>query len=462
MCRVRDFEVPQYSGEVLIVDNMDFNNGNENTGMGFNMNNTDFNSVSQNTGTEADANAVSDANDGISQMPADFEPQKNGYISFQSVPVKKSRFKKFIPIVACSLISAILGGAAGGAYVGYRLGDSASTGYVPSGSTQSGGKIVGYTPSNNLITNIAEAVGPSVVGVNTQVVQSGFFGQKQVAEGSGSGIIFDANGLIVTNQHVIANADPKNITVTLPGGKNFKAKVVGSDSVSDLAVLKINAANLPAAKLGDSSKLRVGDLAVAIGNPMGEAYAGSVTSGIISALNRKMYVNDDGYSRRYTLIQTDAAINPGNSGGALINQNGEVIGINTIKIADSEVEGMGFAIPISEARIVIDQLLKNGYVSRPYLGVEAGTVDEQTAKDYNTPVGAGIETVIRGGAAEKAGIMPGDIIVEVDGTAIKGSEDLIYQLEKHKAGDSIKIKLWRDGKDVMVTATLNEMTNPSN
>jgi len=382
--------------------------------------------------------------------------QRNGYINIQNVPVKKNRFKKIMPFIACTLISAIIGGIAGGAYVNYLAGKNTYTTPITSSTSQNQARTVtSYTPPNSLIAKIAEEVGPAIVGISTKAVARGFFGQSSIRTGSGSGIIFDKSGYIITNQHVIDGGE--EITVTLAGGnKTFKARVVGADAKSDLAVLKINADNLPVAKLGDSDKIRVGDLAVAIGNPMGEEYAGSVTAGIISALNRRINLSDGEYDRRYKLIQTDAAINPGNSGGALINENGEVIGINTIKFVDSTVEGMGFAIPINDAMPIIDQLMKNGYVSRPYMGVEVITVTEEMAKDYNTRAGVGIQMVIRGGAAEAAGLKPGDVIIEIDGVALKTSDDLVSELEKHKVGDSVKLKIWRDGQILTIPVTLGE------
>lgn len=388
--------------------------------------------------------------------------QKNGYISIQNVPVKKSKFKKIAPFIACTLISAIVGGAAGGAYVNYLVGKNTYTTPITSSTSQNQVKTVSsYTPPNSLIAKIAEEVGPAIVGISTKGVAKGFFGEKSAQTGSGSGIIFDKRGYIITNQHVIDGG--KEITVTLAGGsKTLKAQVVGADARSDLAVLKISADNLPVAKIGDSEKVRVGDLAVAIGNPMGEEYAGSVTSGIISALNRRMNVSDGEYDRRYKLIQTDAAINPGNSGGALINENGEVIGINTIKFVDSNVEGMGFAIPVNDAMPIVEQLIKNGYVSRPYLGVTVVTITSEMAADYKCPVGAGIEKVVRGGAAEAAGLKPKDIIVEIDGVAVNSNDALISELEKRKVGDSVKLKIWRDGQNLTLPVTLGENRQQSN
>lgn len=387
---------------------------------------------------------------------------KNGCINIQSVPVKKHRVRKVMPFIACTLVSAILGGAAGGALVNYYMvqKDIYTTPITISQSNPSNSP-VSYTPSNSLIARIAAEVGPSIVGVDTQVVTQGPFGSQQVNQGSGSGIIFDKRGYIITNQHVIDGS--QNITVTLPGGKKYeKVQVVGQDKTSDLAVLKITADNLPVAKFGVSSNIRVGDLAIAIGNPMGEEFAGSVTSGIVSALNRSITMDDGDTSRRYKLIQTDAAINPGNSGGALINENGEIIGINTIKFIDSKVEGMGFAIPIDEAKTVIDQLINNGYVSRPYLGISAMTVTEDMAKEYNYPTGVAIDKVIGPSAAETAGLKPKDIITEIDSVKTPNYDVLLAELWKHKVGDIVKLTVWRDGSTITLPVTLGENKSQTN
>lgn len=373
--------------------------------------------------------------------------QNTSYIKIQNVPVKKKRFKKMVPFIAAMLVSALLGGIAGGAIVSSQINKNSYTSPITSSISQP--KPVNYTSSNSLISRIAEQVGPAIVGVDTKAVSQDIFGDKEV-EGSGSGIIFNSNGYIVTNEHVIGNS--KDIFVTLPGRKPVKAQVVGVDKRTDIAVIKINEDNLPVAVFGDSSRVKVGDLAIAIGNPMGEEYAGSVTSGIISALNRNMIVD----GKRYKLIQTDAAINPGNSGGALINENGEVIGINTIKMTGNRIEGMGFAIPINEVQPIIEQLVKNGYVSRPYLGIHFFDVTESMIKDYKLVPGVVIDKVDTGSAAESAGLKPRDIIIEVDGNKITSADELYDSIQKHKVGDSIKVKVWRDGATLTLPVTLGD------
>lgn len=300
----------------------------------------------------------------------------------------------------------------------------------------------------NKIGKVSEQVGPAVVGI----VNSSTGDLTETDGGSGSGIIFDANGYIVTNYHVIEGA--KSIFVKLSNGRNYlEAKVIGSDSTSDLAIIKIEATNLPTAKFGDSSKVKVGDLAIAIGNPLGEEFAGTVTAGIISARNRKIRYG----GTVYKVLQTDAAINPGNSGGALCNSAGEVIGINSLKLGIGQfqnVEGMGFAISINEATDILEQIMKYGRVARPRLGIygrDAVSIDGSGVK------GVYINEVIKGSGAENAGVKPTDIIVELDGKIITKFEDITEAIEKYKIGDTIKCKIWRSGKTIDLDIILSDI-----
>ncbi|SEF79555.1 serine protease Do [Caloramator fervidus] len=357
--------------------------------------------------------------------------------------VEEKRPKKafrLIGIILLVFFSASIGGILGGYYVkkSYEAGSGIN---IPNLTEQQN---VSSIPKNS-VNKVVELVGPAVVGVSNNV-NTIFWGKQK--QGTGSGIIFDKNGYIVTNYHVIEGAT--DVTVTLSGGKKLPARIIGADYETDIAVLKVDATNLPTAKFGDSSKVRVGDLAIAIGNPLGEEFAGSVTVGVISALNREITVED----RRYKVIQTDASINPGNSGGALCNEKGEVIGINTLKIASAE--GMGFAIPINEVKKIVDELLKHGYVSRPYIGIAGTFIDKEQAEEYGVPVGVGVQEVVRGSGAELAGIRPGDIIVEFDGKKLTKFEDLQEAKEKHRVGDVVKAKIWRDGRYIEVKIKLTE------
>lgn len=302
------------------------------------------------------------------------------------------------------------------------------------------------------VVDIAKKVGPTVVGINTKIrTQSFFFGGYQETEGSGSGIILTADGYIVTNNHVIDGAT--SVSVVLNDGKTYEAKVTGGDASTDLAVLKIDAQNLPYATLGNSSALQVGELAVAIGNPLGNELAGTVTVGYISALNRSITVDDKGFN----LIQTDAAINPGNSGGALVNNYGEIIGINSAKMSASGVEGIGFAIPIDEAKPIIEDLKNSGYVTgRPVIGITGRDVSEQDSEYYNVPVGIYVYEVLAYSSAERAGLRPGDVITEFNGVPVKTIEELNKEKEKLKVGDTVSIKYIRENKTVSSKITLQE------
>lgn len=310
------------------------------------------------------------------------------------------------------------------------------------------------------IPQIAAKVGPSVVGVinKAKVAPNRFYDpfsgryyyyqdpsakDEVVEQGSGSGIIISSDGYIVTNNHVIEGA--AEVTVILNDGQEYAAEIVGSDSKTDLAVLKIDKTELPAATLGDSTKVVAGELAVAIGNPLGQELAGSVTSGVVSAVNRKLQVDN----KTLTLVQTDAAINPGNSGGALVNQYGEVIGINTVKLSTTGVEGLGFAIAISEAKPIIENLKANGYVSgRPLVGITVSS----------TNYGLSVVSVSAGSAAEKAGIKKDDLIIKVDGTAVKNKETLNEMRDAKKPGDAMVFTVMRDGGLIDITVILAEET----
>ena len=301
------------------------------------------------------------------------------------------------------------------------------------------------------VAQINEAVGPSVVAINTRITATNNFGQTQQGTGGGSGVIISSDGYILTNNHVIESAS--SIEVQLSNGDTYEAKVVGNDAKTDLAVLKIEASGLTAATLGNSDEVVIGDMAVAIGNPTGQL-PGSVSFGIISGLNREITFSD---GRTLTLLQTDAAINPGNSGGALVNAYGEVIGINTAKTTDVDVENLGFAIPINDIKPVIEELINNGYVTgRPLIGIGTRTVTEEIARAYNLPIGAYVATVEPYSGAEKAGIQVGDVIVAADGKTITTSDDLTEIRDQHKAGDTISMTIHRNGQEKTVEVTLTE------
>ncbi|MDD3705270.1 MAG: trypsin-like peptidase domain-containing protein [Clostridiaceae bacterium] len=340
--------------------------------------------------------------------------------------------KKFIALVLAA-------GLVIGTIFGYGMdnflpnpGNDANSVYA---ATVDNTKIV-YSGTVSPVVPIAEKVSPSIVAISLKTRTRDFFGRVYEGQGTGSGIIIDNQGHIITNNHVVDGAE--DIMVILNDGKELKATLIGRDSQTDLAVIKVDSVNLRVAELGDSSSLKVGELAVAIGSPMGTEYAGSVTAGIISGLNREVSVGDDSIK----LIQTDAAINPGNSGGALVNSEGKVIGINTIKFAETRVEGMGFAIPINEAKPIIQDLINNKKVLRPYLGIQGITLSKEEAEEYKLPQGVGVKVVIPDSGAESAGIRRGDIITKIDDNKVLTIEDLIAEIQKHKVGDTVRIEVY--------------------
>ncbi|MDK2959938.1 MAG: hypothetical protein PWP12_122 [Bacillota bacterium] len=305
------------------------------------------------------------------------------------------------------------------------------------------------------ITAIAERVGPAVVGIATREPAYDWFYGAYEKEGVGSGIIFDQAGYILTNHHVVGGA--RRITVTLADGRQVPGSLVGSDPATDLAVVKINASGLTPAVLGDSTKLRVGELAVAIGNPLGLEFQRSVTAGIISAVNRTIETDDGKLLEN--LIQTDAPINPGNSGGPLLNARGEVIGINTAKARAAE--GMGFAIPVSLARPVIEELMAHGRVLRPWLGVYAAEVNREISAYFDLKATAGIAVldVYRGSPAARAGIRPGDVILAVAGQSVRMLPEFTAALARRKVGERIALDVDRRGEKLTVTVILAPRPN---
>ena len=318
------------------------------------------------------------------------------------------------------------------------------------------------TDYSNTAIAVANKVLPSIVGISVEYTVNSFFGQSGTAQASGSGIIISEDGYILTNNHVI-NSTSSNSFYQITEANNLKvklynddteyeAKVVGSDAQTDLAVIKIEKTGLTAAELGDSDSVQVGEFAMAVGNPLG--LQSSISCGIISAKNRE--VPDSETNTTYNVIQTDAAINSGNSGGALVNADGKVIGINTLKLSGTGIEGIGFAIPINSTIDVYKELISNGKISRPYIGITGIDLDEKTAKKNNLVEGIYVKSVDNFSAAEKSGIQPGDVIIEVEGISIKTMNELNTVKNKHSVGDKLKLKINRDGKEKEITLTLQE------
>ncbi len=311
-------------------------------------------------------------------------------------------------------------------------------------------------PQEMSVEEIAEQVGPAIVGITIRRTGQSFFGQTQTVEGGGSGIIIKADGYIVTNEHVVTDAE--DVVVILKNGKEYPAKVVGTDKSTDIAILKIEAEGLVAAQLGQSSALRVGEMAVAIGNPIGLKFANTVTCGVISALDRQLEVG----GVNYKLIQTDAHINYGNSGGALINKYGQVIGINTMK-GGTGTEGLSFAIPIDDVIPIADSLMQNGYVAgRPAkLGISPQQINTATAIRYNIPVGLYIVEIEPNSAAAKAGMVADEVIIKADGKDIKTKAELDEIRDSHAIGESFDIVTEHPdtGEQKTYTVTIQEERN---
>ncbi len=310
---------------------------------------------------------------------------------------------------------------------------------------------------NTPAVRVAKTVGPAVVGITNKAVAHDVFNNAFEMEGVGSGVIFKSDGYIITNNHVIAGAN--EIIVSLSDGNTINGKLVGTDEMTDIAVVKVDAKDLPTAVLGNSDEVVVGEPAIAIGNPMGLEFQGSVTVGVISALNRTLNLND----KNFKLLQTDAAISPGNSGGALANADGEVIGINSAKLATTGVEGMGFAIPINTVKTIVEELMDKGYVARPWLGITP--FDKPTAARYGYQMsndkGVYIFRLELGAPADRAGLQRGDIILSIDGVEVNTIAELRSEIAAHKVGDKVKVKIDRDGSENTFEVTLEEMPQPS-
>jgi len=363
----------------------------------------------------------------------------------------------FFSMVAVALISALLGGVIAVALVPSIYGNQqAPTNQVVLNGGPTTPAVNTEGIANFPVAQIAKATGPAVVGIANFRSTGALFGGGGLTEvASGSGFIIDAeHGYIVTNNHVVAGAE--KIVVSLADGRNLNAKLVGGDRRTDLAVVQIaDTKNLTATQQGDSSILQVGEPVVAIGNPGGQEFARSVTTGVISATNRILDIEGEA---SFNLIQTDAAINPGNSGGPLVNYQGKVIGINSAKNQEPGFEGMGFAIPISDALPTIKQLIEKGYASHPGLNVQ---IDPRYTAEYASqkgwPVGAYVAKVTLGGPAEKAGIRVGDVLTKINGKEIKSSLGLTHELFKYKPGDTVTVTIFRENKTVEVSVALVEI-----
>ena len=370
----------------------------------------------------------------------------------------KQIYKKYAPILVIAILGAIIGGGLVLGYGPFFIGRSVpeAINSVTREVTNSTANAALSPARNTPIVRAAQIVGPSVVGITNKAYVSDMFNRKTLVErGSGSGVIFDANGHIVTNYHVVAEA--QEIVVSLSDGRTVPGRVQGIDPATDLAVVKIDVTGLQPARFGDSDSLQVGEPAIAVGNPLGLELKGSVTAGVISALNRTLDIGE----RRFRLIQTDAAINPGNSGGALANADGEVIGINSIKIAVGGVEGIGFAIPFNTAKPIIQSLIEKGRVVRPYLGVVA--FDKASAQRYgyqlNIDKGLYVFRIVPRSPADRAGIRVADIILKLAGQETNSLAELRSIIEAQGVGATVPVVVFRNGEQFSVQTQLSEVPN---
>ena len=349
------------------------------------------------------------------------------------------------------------------------LGTSSSLSGSSSSSSENSGYVSQTSLSNYSDTSVyaANKILPSIVGikveynVNSLISMFGRQTQATTAQASGSGIIISEDGYILTNNHIVSTSSDNSfyevseatkVTVTLFGDETeYEAKIIGTDEQTDLAVIKIDKTGLTKAEFADSDNIKVGEFAMAVGNPLG--LESSITCGVVSAVNREVTDSD---GKTYTLIQTDAAINAGNSGGALVNSQGQVIGINTLKLEGEGIEGMGFAIPINSTEDVTSQLIQYSKVKRPYIGITGMDLDEETAKANNLVVGVYVKAIDDFSAGEKAGLRIGDVIIEADGQKITTMDELNEIKNSHQIGDQMTVKVNRDGEERDLTITLGE------
>ncbi|MCQ1531398.1 S1C family serine protease [Lutispora saccharofermentans] len=363
---------------------------------------------------------------------------------------RKSRRGSGLAYFAVGLIGAIIGGLIVATIVPAYFYSKYTP--VPNSSGGSIAQQIVINPKEEITVAgaVAKKVMPTVVGISTISVRKDYFFGTRYTEGVGSGVIVDSRGYILTNSHVVGDNRSK-LTVFLIDGRELEGKVLWQDAGLDLAVVKVEATDLTAAELGDSDSLGVGEIAIAIGNPLGLRYERTVTQGIVSGLNRSIMVDQSTIME--DLIQTDAAINPGNSGGPLINSKGQIIGINTVK---ASAEGLGFAIPINVTKPVIKQFVENGVFNPPYLGIY--TLDREIVGYYETDIviksGLYIHEVIKGSAAETAGLREGDIITHIDNVEINTMLKLRSVLYNKKPGDTVNIKYQRNGKEYETQAVL--------
>lgn len=373
-----------------------------------------------------------------------------------AAPAKKSKSLSAGAVIALCLVCAILAACigAGGMWLALSRGSSETA------EVRRSAPVIQTVSSdegaiNETANSIYELAKQQVVGIRTDITYYNVFGQASAASVTGSGFIISEDGYILTNHHVIADAvaGGYQVTVMMYDETTYGAEIIGYDADSDLALLKIDADGLSAAQLADSDELQVGQVVYAVGNPLGEL-SFSMTSGIVSATDRTITTESD---VAMNMFQIDAAVNSGNSGGPVYNSNGQVVGIVTAKYGSVGVEGLGFAIPITDAAGIVNQLIQYGYVTdRANLGISAATVTSAAAERYNMVEGAYVNGVNPGSAADKAGLRRGDIITALNGEKVAGVSELTSMLRKYHAGETAELTVNRDGAELALSVTFDE------
>ena len=381
-------------------------------------------------------------------------------------PARKSKGWTSGRVIALTLCASLISGALGaGGAITYHLlsresasaplvGSAPETSVMLEGQREQAALDIQQVDTSKELTpaEVYAANVNSTVGITTSITTN-YWGYQTTSAASGSGFVLTNDGYILTNYHVVENSN--SITVTCYNGDSYKATLIGYDKSNDIAVLKVDATGLVPVVLGSSDEMNVGDSVVAIGNPLGELTF-SLTSGTVSALQRKITM-----SNRVTmeLIQTDCAINSGNSGGALFNLYGEVVGITNAKYSSSSsgasIDNIGFAIPIDDVRSIIESIIERGYISKPYIGVHVVDVSNETQL-YGLPAGASVQAIIPGGPAESAGLQVTDIITQVNGTDIGSASELVEYVGKCKSGDTLNLRVYRQGEYLQITITVGE------
>ena len=381
-----------------------------------------------------------------------FEPSAKPLYGADASPKKEGRRHSVGIVILCVVLSTIF--SFGGTFVANRFFPPETQSSIVVAEESSPQQNTASSSSANSLSAVIENISDTVVEITTESVSTGSFLGQYVAEGAGSGVVIRADGYIVTNNHVVSGAGA--VKVRLTDGTSYTATVIGTDAKSDIAVLKVDASGLHSATVGNSDGLKVGDDVIAIGNPLG-SLGGTVTNGIISALDREIEIS----GQIMTLLQTNAAVNPGNSGGGLFDSNGNLIGIVNAKSSGTDIEGLGFAVPINLVLTVVEDIIENGYVTgRPAMGISVYEVSNaQTAQQYGvTRYGVYIMTVNDGSGAKAAGLMVGDYIVSVNDTAVEKTSDVTSVIDGSSIGDVIKVQVIRGNKTLTFNVELMEQT----